>query len=576
MEFKELTMEDRAWVSEYLMTDQRALCEYTFAGNYCWRSFYMLQIARVGSCGIFRHVERTGKWNKNDYIYSFPFGGTEAEKKRMIELLMETCEKEGTKLMMSPLATSDKELLEKWYPQAFFFDSNRDLSDYIYLREKLVTLPGKKLHGKRNHIARFKDADDWCYESINDTNVSDAEVMLKKWKENRIESWNGELEREWSAMHFGLVERDRVGLTGGLLRKADVVVALALGEPLNQDTFVVHFEKAFADVQGAYPMINQQFAEHAAKGYLYVNREEDTGDAGLRKAKLSYQPDHLEEKYTALQSDISYANPSKDADAIRSLWQACFFDGDYVDYYMEHRMNEKNMLVIRKDGQIVSMASFLPAEYRIGEQHIPVRYVYAVGTMPKMRGQGLAAEILDFALDYWKEPLVLSPAEESLFDYYESCGFVRAFEGADISLKEKLNGIMRWNCCFTEADADCYATIREQILSKRKNAYLHWDTQAVSFALDLNVKYGGHNLIVSSESDPEMRELLMYAVEEDTLTVIETTLSNELLAQILPELMMENHVRKIRYEIPGGMIRLPEQMKNIVIPAEGYLNLTLG
>jgi len=84
---------------------------------------------------------------------------------------------------------------------------------------------------------------------------------------------------------------EELKLTGGLIRVEGRVIAFAIGEPLNPDTFVVHIEKAFADIQGAYPIINQQFAANAAKDYLYVNREEDTGSEGLRKAKLSYRPD---------------------------------------------------------------------------------------------------------------------------------------------------------------------------------------------------------------------------------------------------------------------------------------------
>ena len=89
---------------------------------------------------------------------------------------------------------------------------------------------------------------------------------------------------------------EELGLSGGLLRVEGEVVAFTIGEPLNQDTFVVHIEKAFAEIQGAYPMINQQFVEHEAQNYLYVNREEDTGSEGLRKAKLSYRPAFLVQK----------------------------------------------------------------------------------------------------------------------------------------------------------------------------------------------------------------------------------------------------------------------------------------
>ena len=112
--------------------------------------------------------------------------------------------------------------------------------------------------------------------------------MMHEWKKRRVADWNVEMEKEYRAMVISLEQRQELGLTGGLIRKAGKVVAVAMGEPLNSDTFVVHFEKAFSDIQGAYPMINQQFAEHAAEGFTYINREEDTGDEGLRKAKLSY------------------------------------------------------------------------------------------------------------------------------------------------------------------------------------------------------------------------------------------------------------------------------------------------
>ena len=87
-----------------------------------------------------------------------------------------------------------------------------------------------------------------------------------------------------------------LGLKGGVLKIGERIVAFTVGEPLSPDTFVVHIEKAFPDVEGAYPMINQQFVQHECMDYTYVNREEDTGAEGLRKAKLSYRPAFLEEK----------------------------------------------------------------------------------------------------------------------------------------------------------------------------------------------------------------------------------------------------------------------------------------
>ena len=126
----------------------------------------------------------------------------------------------------------------------------------------------------------------------------------------------------------------------------------------------MHFEKAYPDLQGAYPMINQQFVLHECEGYAYVNREEDTGDPGLRKAKLSYYPDILLPKYELEESRVVYADPERDAPYIQEIWQKCFGDEeDYIQFYLKHRMTRENMLVIFRDGRPVSMASFLPVQY---------------------------------------------------------------------------------------------------------------------------------------------------------------------------------------------------------------------
>ncbi len=92
---------------------------------------------------------------------------------------------------------------------------------------------------------------------------------------------------------------DALALTGGVLYKEDKIVAFTIGEALNEDTFVVHFEKAFPDLQGAYPMINQQFVQRNCTEVKYVNREEDLGLEGLRKAKRSYRPEMMGVKYCA-------------------------------------------------------------------------------------------------------------------------------------------------------------------------------------------------------------------------------------------------------------------------------------
>lgn len=120
--------------------------------------------------------------------------------------------------------------------------------------------------------------------------------MALRWRnENNCEE-NHEKNAEMCVTLNSLRLLDELDLIGGLLRINGEVVAFTIGEPICEDTFVVHIEKAYADIQGAYPMINQQFVEHECKQYKYINREEDTGAEGLRKAKLSYRPAFLVEK----------------------------------------------------------------------------------------------------------------------------------------------------------------------------------------------------------------------------------------------------------------------------------------
>ena len=182
-------------------------------------------------------------------------------------------------------------------PGRFQIEYVRDVADYVYETEKLATLAGKKLHGKRNHINKFKTLyPDWSYEHINDENVEECFQMALKWRNQNGCDDDAEKNAEMCVTLNSLRLYKELGLTGGILRVNGQIAAFSMGEPLCSDTFVVHIEKAFADIEGAYPMINQQFVQHECMDYKYVNREDDAGSEGLRKAKLSYRPAFMVEK----------------------------------------------------------------------------------------------------------------------------------------------------------------------------------------------------------------------------------------------------------------------------------------
>lgn len=578
--FHEITLADKEWMDARLAEDDRNACEYTFANNFIWRKVYQVEVAEICGCLIIRFMEE-GK-----YCYSFPVG--DGDKKSAIEQLFMLSKEAGEKLVMSPLSEADRAELLEWFPGQFLLIPDRDSFDYIYSREKLATLAGKKLHGKRNHIARFKDGDDWSYEPMTAENLEECRTMTYTWIKMRSEKWSEDMEEEVMVLHEAFDNMQKLGLVGGVLRKEGEIVAFTMGEPLNSDTFVVHFEKAFPDMQGAYPMVNQQFVQHACEGYEYVNREEDTGDLGLRKAKLSYYPEILLKKYIAVQNEIVYADKQKDGEQIKKIWATCFGDEeDYIQNYLDNRMTEDNMLVVYADGKAVSMASFLPTQYLCEEEYVDARYVYAVATLPEYRGWGFAGQILAFAKEYYKQPLILAPAEESLVDYYKKQGFVQAFPDTrehkrreDFPMKLSEAEEMA-ECYYLEpVSAKEYVKLRDARLAKE--GYVRWDEAAVCYAMDMCIQGEGAVLSILSkerEDDEErgeaVKDILMYQKENNTLVIVETSCEETVLQEVLPYLMTETGTNEVLYGQMKGMILFPESMSNLPVCGAGYLALTL-
>ena len=286
--WKKIELSDKDLIQNYYKQQNVGSCEATFANNYLWASHYDVRFAIVEGMLVFLS-------EGEEPSVTFPIG--EGDKKQVLDILMSYFEELEKPFRMHLISPAQFERLEMLYPGKFKVSYNRDYADYVYETEKLITLSGKKLHGKRNHINKFKSMhSDWSYEPITDENTAECVAMAQKWRELNGCDEDEEKQAEFCVTLNALKMRKELGLTGGLLRAEGEVIAFTLGEPGGNDTFIVHIEKAYADIQGAYPMINQQFAEHEAAGYKYINREEDTGAEGLRKAKLSYYPVMLLEK----------------------------------------------------------------------------------------------------------------------------------------------------------------------------------------------------------------------------------------------------------------------------------------
>lgn len=296
LDFHTPTEDDKQWIDEVLEGTEYFGCFYTFATLYLWKDVYHTTVARFGDALLIRG----GDLKKNPY-YMYP-AGRSYDIRQIIAMLREDAASLGTKLVMSCVEKQQCEELQTAFPDEFSYTESRDEFDYIYLSDNLINLRGKKFHAKRNHISRFiRKHPDWTYENICADNAVECINTASEWLENALQEAEAEektkLCLENSAIALAIRNRDALGIIGGLLRVDGRVIAMTLGEPANKRVFVTHFEKADTNYDGAYAMINNQFAANSLSQYEYINREEDMGIEGLRKAKLSYYPDILLEKY---------------------------------------------------------------------------------------------------------------------------------------------------------------------------------------------------------------------------------------------------------------------------------------
>ncbi len=288
--FQKITLEDKPLLDQYLQYNESRSCEQTFANLYLWSREYPMEYAIFNDCLIYRSA------NRRPACYCFPLG--KQGLKEAVEKIRSLCLEEREPFQMACVTPEQFALLEQWFPGELVISYDRDMADYVYEGEKLRTLAGKKLHSKRNHINRFlKDYEGrWSYEAIGEDNLEECFQMGEVWRRENGCDDDEEKNAEMCVALNALRLIRELDLSGGLLRVDGKVVAFSIGEPVTKDTYVVHIEKAFGEVPGAYPMINQQFALHQAAGYRYINREDDSGQEGLRMAKLSYKPAFLVEK----------------------------------------------------------------------------------------------------------------------------------------------------------------------------------------------------------------------------------------------------------------------------------------
>ncbi len=291
IDFHKPEISDKEWVNERLSNRDDLTCEYSFSNIFSYTAKMRLEIADVEGFLV------TRCFTDGTIGYCYPVGS--GDIKKAISLIIEDIKLQNEPCYLFGLGANEAKELELLCGNLFDIKLDRDGFDYIYESEDLINLTGKKYQPKRNHISFFKKNYNWSYESMSEDNLADCYDMNVEWLQTSGSLYSEDLERELQIIRRVFENFNALDCKGAVLRVDGKVIAFALGAQIRSDTFCVHFEKAFSHLRGAYPMINQQFVENELSDYKYIDREDDLGLENLRKAKLSYYPVFLPDKYEA-------------------------------------------------------------------------------------------------------------------------------------------------------------------------------------------------------------------------------------------------------------------------------------
>ena len=297
LSFKKITIEDKEAITAFTYAGSYQNCDYAFANMCSWHFLYDSEYV-ISNEFLFIRFYIEDKGHKR-LAYMFPVGN--GDLKDAIDILGRDAEEMGRPLLILGITQESIEDIETLFSGHFTYIKERDYFDYIYLREDLATLKGRKFQPKRNHINKFKSRYDYTYLPITPDIVTQCMEVEKIWcKANLSEEDKEDILHEHQSMVFAMKHFDELGLMGGAIVVDGKIIAFTYGSPVNSKTFGVHVEKADISYEGIFSVINQEFAYRIPQQYTYINREEDLGIPGLRQSKLSYHPVLLLEKNAAV------------------------------------------------------------------------------------------------------------------------------------------------------------------------------------------------------------------------------------------------------------------------------------
>lgn len=294
MEWNIPQLRDGAWVRPIVAESDYMGSDAAFANIYLLRDKYDIKIAEYKGF-LMRYY--SGRGSRKGY--TFPLG--KGNPQRAILKIKKEAQEYGRPLEFCFVTEEQKQILEDVLQGELVFTSDRGDSDYIYDKQELSNLSGKAFHKKKNHVSKFiRSYPEYEYVELSAMNAEDAARVEDIWYNEHLSLEDSSALFEYGAIKEALENFEELSLFGGLIYVNGSPVAMTIGSQINEEICDIHFEKSIGDFayNGGYAAINQ-FHVRGLSNYVYVNREEDIGIEGLRKAKESYHPKIMLKKYSA-------------------------------------------------------------------------------------------------------------------------------------------------------------------------------------------------------------------------------------------------------------------------------------
>lgn len=300
IDFKPLDLARKTEYDNILLRCSQRGCEYSFANLFLW--------GRQRATFLGEQLVFFSQFNRKS-VYLFPVGF--GDQKAALDAVIQDSRERDIPCRLTGLLKEDCHALERLYPGKFRFHNDRNSYDYIYDIQELADLGGRKFQRKRNQVNRFFALyPNHAIQPLAEADISEVTEMLSAWYARRNETDpSGDYHMEKAAISKALTNFKALNMDGILLRVDGQIAAVTMASPLSEDTFDIHFEKAREDIVAGYATVNRCFARYLREKYgavKWLNREDDMGLEGLRKAKLDYHPHHMVEKYWACLLEDGY------------------------------------------------------------------------------------------------------------------------------------------------------------------------------------------------------------------------------------------------------------------------------